>query len=560
MKKFFLSTVLFSCIFFNAASCQSESYWAKTYGGVNTETAYAIQQTADSGFIVAGSTSSFGTEGDCWVIKLDNNGNVSWEKTYGGSNADLVQSIQQTTDGCYVMAGRTYSFGSGNGDVWVLKLGSSGSVIWQKTYGGNSEDISYFIQQTTDGGYIVAGITRSYGAGNWDYLILKLDEYGDVSWQKTYGKNGSDVARMIRQTTDGGYIVAGYTRSSGAGSYDYWLLKLDSTGNTAWQKTYGGNSDDYSYSIRQTTDGGYIVAGETRSFGAGNSDFWVLKLDSNGNVTWQKTYGGSSEDFTYSIWQTIDGDYVAGGFTQSFGAGSYDYWVLKLDDNGNIVWQKTYGLSNNEGVLSIQQTADKGYIVAGPMRISSASDADFGVLKIDGSGDIPSCNLIGSSNAVLSGLTVSGINTNVTGQVSHLDVIDTVITSQDSSAEVAIICEKITLIELSSFNAYPSNKEVLIKWVTESETDNAGFNLYRCASREEEYIKINDCLIPASGSPTEGSFYEIVDEDVENRKTYCYKLEDIDINGKSTLHEPVCATPRFIFDGFTNPARRDRVR
>ncbi|MDE2180364.1 MAG: hypothetical protein KGJ40_05895, partial [candidate division NC10 bacterium] len=237
----------------------------------------------------------------------------SFAKTYGGANDDWIGSIRQTTDGGYIVAGYTTSFGAGNADAWVLKLDATGAVQWQKTYGGVGYDEATSIQQTTDGGYIVAGYTNSFGAGYQDAWVLKLDSTGTVVWQQTYGGTDYDYATSIQQTTDGGYIVAGRTRSfGGAGFDDAWILKLNSTGTVEWQKTYGGTGGDEATSIQQTTDGGYIVAGST-SFGAGNADAWVLKLDAVGAVQWQRTYGGAANDYATSIHQTADGGYIVSG-------------------------------------------------------------------------------------------------------------------------------------------------------------------------------------------------------------------------------------------------------
>jgi len=315
----------------------SGSGWAKTYGGPGWDEAHSIQQTTDGGYIVAGWIAFGASYTDIWVLKLDPNGDVQWQKTYGGPNWDMAYSIQQTSDGGYIVAGMTQSFGAGYPDIWVLKLDPNGDVQWQKTYGGPYDDRTFSIQQTADGGYIVAGNTGSFApAGYIDIWVLKLDPNGNVQWQKTYGGPGAhwDMAYSIQQTSDGGYIVAGETASFGAGDYDLWVLKLDSNGNVQWQKTYGGPYWDIAYSIQQTADGGYIVAGWTASFGAGLSDLWVLKLDPNGDVQWQKTYGGPDWDFAYSIQQTTDGGYIVAGLTYSFGAGFSDLWVLKLDANG----------------------------------------------------------------------------------------------------------------------------------------------------------------------------------------------------------------------------------
>jgi uncharacterized delta-60 repeat protein/uncharacterized repeat protein (TIGR02543 family) len=224
---------------------------------------------------------------------------TTWAKSYGGTNQDQAYSIQQTSDGGYIVAGRTSSFGAGYDNFWVLKLDSDGAVSWQKRYGGAGNDYATSIQQTSDGGYIVAGFTASFGASGDDFFVLKLNSDGTVAWQKRYGGTADDVANSIFQTSDGGYIVAGETMSFGAGYYDFWVLKLNSDGTVLWQKTYGGASLDHPYSIQQTGDGGYIVAGETRSFGAGNFyDFWVLKLNGDGTILFNPASGASVTDTT----------------------------------------------------------------------------------------------------------------------------------------------------------------------------------------------------------------------------------------------------------------------
>ncbi|MGC8765177.1 MAG: hypothetical protein ACP5QT_04755 [Brevinematia bacterium] len=311
--------------------------FAKTYGGSDWDWASFTRQTSDGGYIVGGHTKSFGAGNyDCWILKLDSSGVIQWQKAYGGTDNDYLYSIQQTSDGGYIVGGYTKSFGAGNYDCWILKLDSSGVIQWQKTYGGSDVDYAFSIQQTSDGGYIVAGETKSFGIVTNDCWIIKIDSNGVVQWQKTYGGSDEDYVVSIQQVSDGGYIVGGYTKSFGAGNYDCWILKLDSSGVIQWQKTYGGSYEDLAYSIQQISDGGYIVGGYTRSFGAGNYDSWILKLDSSGVIQWQKTYGGSDEDVAYSILQTSDGGYTVGGLTKSFGAGNYDWWILKLPSDGNL--------------------------------------------------------------------------------------------------------------------------------------------------------------------------------------------------------------------------------
>jgi uncharacterized delta-60 repeat protein len=311
--------------------------WQKTYDVSNYDYAHAILQTNDDGYIVAG----YGS-GDLWLLKLNSDGTVDWQKRYGGADYEWANSIQQTSDGGYIVAGVTYS-SYPDYDFWVLKLTSDGTVSWEKIYGGATDDQANSVQQTTDGGYIVAGWTSSFGAGNYDFWVLKLNDDGTVSWQKTYGGTNYDYAQSIQQTSDDGYIVAGFAKSFGEVNGDFWILKLNSDGTISWQKTYGGPEYDYARSIEQTSDGGYIVAGLAESFGAGYADLWVLKLDSVGAVAWQKVYGGTSDDEAYSIHETSDGKYIAVGRTESFGAGNGDVWVLQLKSDGAISFNPASG-------------------------------------------------------------------------------------------------------------------------------------------------------------------------------------------------------------------------
>jgi len=343
--------------------------WQKALGGSLDDYAYSVQQTSDGGYIVAGYTQSndgdvSGNHGelgyDYWIVKLDSNGNIEWKKTLGGSDYDKAYSIQQTNDGGYIVVGHTWSNDGdvsgnhGGEDYWVVKLDSNGYIEWQKALGGSNYDNAYSIQQTNDGGYIVAGWASSTDGdvsgnhGGLDYWIVKLDAYGNIIWQKCLGGSERDWAESIQQTKDGGYIVAGYTESNDGdvsgnhGRADYWIVKLDAYGNIIWQKCLGGSDDDWAYSIQQTNDGGYIVAGWASSTDGdvsgnhGGLDYWIVKLDSNGNIIWQKALGGSDYDYAYSIQQTNDGGYIVAGRTYSNDGdvsgnhGGWDYWIVKL--------------------------------------------------------------------------------------------------------------------------------------------------------------------------------------------------------------------------------------
>jgi hypothetical protein len=406
-----LLAMLYVLAIFGLASSTAASadlIWQKCLGGSAWDYAESIQQTTDDGYIVAGRTASNNgnvTDNhgnwDYWVVKLDGLGNIVWQKCLGGSNGDYAYSVQQTADGGYIVAGTTESsltgnVGSNHGgfDYWVVKLDGLGNIVWQKCLGGSATDSAYSVQQTADGGYVVAGFTYSSLTGEVgsnhgvsDFWIVKLNGLGNIVWQKCLGGSSFDEAYSVQQTADGGYIIAGYTWSNNGNvsgnhgvSYDYWVVKLDGLGNIVWQKCLGGSSYDWAESIQQTTDGGYIVAGRTYSSltgdvgsNHGDWDYWIVKLDGLGNIVWQKCLGGSSTDYAYSIQQTADGRYIVAGYTSSNDGnvtnggyhGANDYWVVKLDGLGNIIWQKCLGGSSTDSAYGVQQTADGGYIVAG---------------------------------------------------------------------------------------------------------------------------------------------------------------------------------------------------
>lgn len=399
--------------------------WQKSFGGSFGDEAYAVEQTSDGGYIIVGlSKSSDGNvtsnqgDSDYWVLKLNSTGVIDWQKSYGGTDVDIPRSIQQTLDGGYIVAGYSKSNDgdvSGNhglNDYWVLKLSSTGDIIWQKTYGGTADDFAYVVKQTTEGGYIVAGYSKSTDGdvsgnhGESDYWVVKLTSTGVISWQNSFGGSDHDIPESIQQTTDGGYILAGYSKSNDGditnnqGNYDYWILKITDTGSLDWQKSFGGTSFDYGTAIKQTTDGGYIVAGLTLSNDGdvtgnhGNADYWVLKLTNTGAITWQKAYGGSELDYAYAINQTADGDYIVAGFSYSNNYdvsgnhGLTDYWVLKISNIGVLKWQKSMGGTGEDYSFAMNLTSDGGCIVTGYSFSNNGDvsgnhgESDFWVVKL----------------------------------------------------------------------------------------------------------------------------------------------------------------------------------
>ncbi|MFC1512207.1 hypothetical protein ACFL5H_03320 [Candidatus Latescibacterota bacterium] len=364
-----------------------ELEWDKTFGGFEPDWASSVQQTFDGGYILAGYTKSFGAgSSDFWLIKTDSNGNMEWDKTFGGSELDWASSVQQTSDGGYILTGSTQSFGSGASDIWLIKTDQNGYLVWDETFGGPGYDFASSVQQTSDDGYIIAGWTYSYGAGyndSCDFWLIKTDSNGSHEWNKTIGGSKIDFASSVQQTFDGGYILAGSAQSFGAGSSDCWLVKTDPNGDKEWDKTFGGAEPDEASSVQQTFDGGYILAGYTKSFGAGYNDFWLIKTDPNGNKEWDKTFGRAGEEQAYSVQQTSDGGYIVAGWTYSIGAGFNDFWLIKTDQNGNKEWDNTFGGIRYDFASSVQQTSDGGYIIAGGTQSFGAGSSDYGAGSSD---------------------------------------------------------------------------------------------------------------------------------------------------------------------------------
>ena len=314
----------------------SQNLFAKTYGEANNDEAYSITRVSDGGYVMAGTTyDPWGENSDFLAVKIDPSGNLSWVKAFGGANRDEAYFVTSTSDGGSAIVGRAWTLSDTNVSIAFIKLDSSGNWTLAKRFGGARGDVAKSVVQTSNGGYAVAGYTNSFGAGGNDLLVLKLNPDGSLAWARTFGGTSDDYAYSIIQTTDGGYAVAGFTYSFGAGNDDFLVLKLNPDGSLAWARTFGGTSYDWPYSITQTTDGGYAVAGVTLSFGAGSYDFLLLKLNPDGSLAWARTFGGTNYDFAESITQTTDGGYAVAGMTENFGAGGEDFLVLKLGPDGD---------------------------------------------------------------------------------------------------------------------------------------------------------------------------------------------------------------------------------
>jgi hypothetical protein len=316
-----------------------DSTWSKLYGPEGTFS-FSVQQTLDGGYITTGDAWNDSTAStDVWLMKTDEIGNTLWTKKFGGyTYYDAGFDVKQTIDGGYIIIGDTYSFGVGERDILLIKTDSLGNTAWMNTFGGSNYEYGRSVQQTNDGGYILIGATDSFGEGNYDLWLIKTNSIGDSIWSKTFGGALYDFGVTALQTSDLGFVLAGSTKSFGSGAADIWLIKTESDGDSIWSKTYGGMLDDYGYYMDETSDGGFVIVGGTESFGAGDIDVYLLRTDSFGDTLWTKTYGGVYEDEGYSVSQTTDGGFIIAGSTESFGEGSDDFWIIKTDSLGNTTY------------------------------------------------------------------------------------------------------------------------------------------------------------------------------------------------------------------------------
>ena len=359
----------------------------RTYDGLLDESGESVQQTTDGGYIICGSTTNIVVESYVYVIKTNSQGDTMWTKTFGSGGGDYSYSAQQTSDAGYIIAGVTESLGAGGWDMRLIKTDSRGDTLWTKTYGGTSADFGLSAQQTTDGGYVVAGYTGSFGSGSFDFYLVKTSASGDTLWTKTYGDTSDDRGRSVQQTADGGYIVGGYTKSFDTASRDVYLVKTDAQGDTEWTRTYGGTEPDEAGSVRQTADSGFIVVGTTYSW-ARVWDIYLVKTNPRGDTQWTKTYGGADTDWGYSVQQTADSGFIITGYTHSFGAGGADVYLIKTNASGDTLWTRTFGDTGSDIGYSVQQTMDGGYVVVGRTYRVGAANFDVYLIKTDANGNV----------------------------------------------------------------------------------------------------------------------------------------------------------------------------
>ena len=542
---------------------------------------------------------------------------VQWDRRYGGTNQELPQTIQQTFDGGYILSGLSLSGIGGDksqpnwdpaeikSDGWVIKLDSLGVKEWDKRFGGTDDDWLYFVQQTTDHGYILGGSAKSGLNGdksqaNWDptnnthdYWVVKIDSLGNMQWNKRFGGSGTDLLQALQQTSDGGYILGGQsnsaisgnkTQAAWGGSADFWIVKIDAAGITQWDKRFGGTSSEILRSLQQTSDGGYIlggwsasgISGDKSQASQGSQDFWIVKTDGLGNKLWDKRFGGTNTEDLFSVLQTVDGGYILGGLsrsgiggdkTQASWGGSYDYWIVKTDALGNKLWDKRFGGSDDESDFgNIFITSDGGFLLSGTSRSGISGDKtennlgpwqtwlvqtdslgnliwDKTIFVNDYNQDCYAIQTFDGSYVVANrnGGSIGGYKTQ---------------NPQGANDFWIVKFNEVTPplpVELISFKADWFNTHIKLEWITASEINNRGFELQR-AVLSDNFETI--AWIEGSGNSSVVQRYGSDDYKIEQNKTYYYRLKQIDFDGAfeySNIISVKIGSNDFVINIYPNP-------
>ncbi|NJD77443.1 MAG: hypothetical protein FIB08_10180 [Candidatus Methanoperedens sp.] len=384
--KIYITAVLGLLILTGQAHAIPSEQWNKTFGGAGRDVFKSVVQTEDGGFILAGSTASnLNSLSDLSLTKVDANGNLEWNKTFLGHI--VAYSVRETKDGGYVIAGET------DLDARMIKTDESGNEQWNKTFGGKGVERAFFAWQSQDGSYILGGPTTSYGTGHAVAWLIKTDAGGNETWNKTFGGTQDGAAIFALQTSDGGYVLAGSISSfndektdmvRSSRPTDAWLIRTDANGNELWNRSFGGKESESFSTVVQESDGGFLISGTTNSFGAGSQDCWVVRTDPDGNEQWNRTFGGKDSKYACIIKKASDGGYILAGSTGSYGAGELDAWLLKIDASGNEQWNRTFSGKYAESVYSFDTTTDGGYILAGAVYGDPFPNDDALLIKVTG--------------------------------------------------------------------------------------------------------------------------------------------------------------------------------
>ncbi|UCD18554.1 MAG: hypothetical protein JSV44_06515 [Candidatus Zixiibacteriota bacterium] len=390
-KSAFLAVIILTVLLFIMLSCVGKGkieptlIFEKAFGGEKDDFGSAVALSPDGGYVIAGSTRSHGSGmTDVYVIKTDRLGDVLGQTTFGGSNNDFGYGVAATPDGGYVIAGATSSLGAGQSDVYLVRLDRNGDSLWARTYGGALTDEAWAVAVTADSGFIIAGSTYSFGAGDKDVYVIRTDSDGDTLWTRAFGGVVEDYARSVVTVADGGFVVVGSTYSFGSGDKDMYAIKLNASGDSIWAETYGKVAYERAFGIAPTLDRGFVICGSTHSTGVTGGETYLVKIDADGNQQWEKTYGGQ---WARKVTQSTDGGFILVGETLTpFNPEvqyNLDIYLVKIDSDGELQWKQAFGGDQHEFGYDIVNASDGGFFVAGVTKSYGAGGSDIYFLKVE---------------------------------------------------------------------------------------------------------------------------------------------------------------------------------
>jgi hypothetical protein len=372
------ASILFCC--FVACSMERETAppagFEQTFGGPGTEVGNSLLELPDGGYLIVGYSSSFGAgDDDVYLVRTDGRGTTLWTKTHGGPGNDLGWDILPTASGGFVITGFTNSEGAGGDDILLLATDDKGDLLWSHTFGGEAGERSWALESTEDGGYVITGQTESWGAGDWDVYIVRTDGAGETVWTQTVGGPGVDRVFDGVRTDDGGFAFAGMSREEPDSDLDAYLVKLDADGKVVWERRYGGAEDDIGHGLLAIDDGGFLVTGYGRSFGAGGNDVYLIRTDPEGEVLWQREIGGPSDD--RAMMSAADGKT---GFV-TIGYSDWDATLYGTREDGSLVWSETFESAGQDRGVMVQRSTDGGYVFTGRLGAADDDSSDLFLFK-----------------------------------------------------------------------------------------------------------------------------------------------------------------------------------
>ncbi|MFW6040239.1 MAG: hypothetical protein ACOC85_00200 [Thermoplasmatota archaeon] len=393
--------------------------WSRNYGGEYHDIAYEVLLSEDGGYLLVGYSNSVSPNKryQVFIVKTNSNGYTEWTKDIGGDYSDRAFAATKTADGGYAIAGSTTSYGGrDNEDFYLIKIDNEGNLEWENNFGGDHNEIAYDVIQTSDGGYILVGTTVTFGHKGTDWWIVKTDANGEKEWSRYYGGQQDEACTALVETEQGDFVLGGYTASYGDPGYGLWALKIDEDKidkekideegemqgieleqkAIIWETNVGGFLDDKIYDLIVTQDGGYAATGETRSYTETGSNFWLVKLDSEGKEEWNNSYGGDFEEVAYSLIQTPEETYMMAGYETSYGGVQEDIFVVEADENGDELFRYETDADRTDIAYSIIMVNEETFAVAGKTRSYGAGGFSFYLVEFGRPTEISVPYMIGS--------------------------------------------------------------------------------------------------------------------------------------------------------------------